>query len=214
MISKQEGETYCLSCGERIKEETPYPNYCDKVCYDVSQLPKETETKIKKDTREEKAQIRLWHLEIGIGIFLLVEAGWILVDPSLSAFRLFLYAILGLTVSVVITSIITIIFFMFFTTRTTSGKPLIRGGLKFYLTLWIGVSMVVTVVILSNQPFITSFIVDTTGFNPEAFIRELQAITLHIVAILVPIGLFLVYNGYQERKALLFVQKKLKIDSP
>jgi len=135
------------------------------------------------------------YFEMGMGLFLLLLAGLILIDSSLTAFDIFIYIILVLTVNILVTTILSLLILLSF---GVLFKP--KGMKMLYLISWGGIFVIITLISLTNQFLVTTILEEATGFGPDELINKLQAFTIPITGVTILIGIVLIYYGYQQHR--------------
>lgn len=133
--------------------------------------------------------------ELGVGVFLVIEAFWILVDPGLTAFRVFFYLSLTIISSLVLTLFGGVIAAMLIsnTLQYKSRKEYLFVLFVIWIFLFciVGVSMIVN--IGAGASYVSNFLL-AVGFDSELFILQLHQVALIIAAIIFPIGILLIYR--------------------
>ncbi|MHA1989999.1 MAG: zinc ribbon domain-containing protein [Candidatus Hodarchaeales archaeon] len=180
----------CNNCGENNLDDA---YFCEKCGNKLKKEEKKQENYRLKKKRLTNIINQYW--ELVIGLFLIIEAIWVLLDPGLTAFRVFFYMCAGAVVSVFFSLLLAVIITFFAILYSPSKQMQFSTKHAFgLLGLWGFLSIVGTIFSLLNQEELETILLDSFNFNAELFIRRLSEFSLIIAGIIFPIGVILVYR--------------------
>jgi hypothetical protein len=171
-VNNSVDDFFCEKCGNKLKKQENYHLFRKRVIDITNQY---------------------W--ELVIGLFFIIEAIWVLLDPGLTAFRVFFYMCAGAVVSVFF-SFLAAVIITFFAILYSPSKQMQFSTKHLFglLGLWGFLFFIGTIFSLFYQEAVEKILLDSFNFNTELFIRKLSEFSLIIAGIILPIGVILVYR--------------------
>ena len=142
---------------------------------------------------------KIKYYELGMGVFLFIVAGFIIIDSSLKAFNTFIYIILGVTINVLVATVLS---FLILLSLGVLFKP--KGMKMLYLISWVVIFMIISIIALRDSFLIKTILEETLSLSPEEIATKLQPLAFPIVMLIILINIALIFHRcYQHRKFLI-----------